>query len=245
MDWTAIAAVATAIMAGATFFLAFNTRSMAKETKGVAKAPLKEAEAVEKQGGQVERQVLISAETLRASAQPWLAWVPSFEVEQRDGLPVGYRHGVLLSLGWHSGLTVIEGEDSVAGWFTVQNVGNGIALLDMSSCYIYPRNGDVAYNDICPSVETPVPPPGGTVDVAFEIPAAKSADQKKMTLLQLAGGAGHQLFTVEIAYGDSLGNAGASAKFRAHRPNEDSVWAIFEVEYRLDNGKVITTRSFG
>lgn len=77
--------------------------------------------------------------------------------------------------------------------------------------HIYPQNGTTAYEDIHLSLETPVAPPGRTVDVEFEIPPTKSADQQKMTLLQLAGGGGHQLFTVEVAYGDSLGNAGTSA----------------------------------
>jgi hypothetical protein len=245
MGWTAIAAGATAVMAIATFFLAFKTRSMAKETKAVAEATLKEAHAVEKQVEQVERQVSISAEALRVSAQPWLVWEPSFEVEA-DGMgPVGYRHGGVYSLGWHTCFQVIERDTSVEGWFSVRNVGNGIAILDMSKSYIFRQNNAVSYDDIHPSVETPVVPPGGTVDVKFEIPAFRSADHQKMTLLQLAGGGGHQSFTVEVAYGDSLGNAGTSAKFRAHRPNENSEWAIVEVEYRLDNGKEITTRRSG
>jgi hypothetical protein len=244
--WTAIAACATAIMAVATFFLALKTRSMAEETKAVTKATLKEAHAVEKQVEQVERQVSISAEALRASAQPWLVWEPSFEVEADGmGAPVSYTHGGLYSLGWHSSLQVSEKDSSVVGQFTVRNVGNGIAILDMSKSSIFRQNNAVSYDDIHPSVETPVVPPGGTVDVKFEIPASRSADHRKMTTVQLAGGGGQQSFTVEVAYGDSLGNAGTSAKFRAYRPNENSEWAIVEVEYRLDNGKEITTRRSG
>ena len=34
-------------------------------------------------------------------------------------------------------------------------------------------------------------------------------------------------------------------QFRAHRSDEDTEWSIFEVEYKLDNEKVITTRRFG
>jgi hypothetical protein len=244
-DWTAVAACATAAMAIATFVLALKTKSMAEGTKAVGKATLQEAQAVEKQVEQVERQVAISAAALRVSAQPWLAWEPSFEVDQGDGGPFDFRHGSIYSPGWHTGLSVSERDDSVIGWFTVRNVGNGIALLDMSSSCIYPKNGTVAYEDIHPSVETPVVPRGGTVDVEFKIPATHSADQQKMTLLQLTGSGGHQLFTIEVAYGDSLGNAGTSAKFRAHRPDENSEWSIFEVEYKLDDGKVITTRRFG
>jgi hypothetical protein len=245
MDWTAVAAGATATMAVATFFLAFKTRSMAEGTKAVAEATLKEAQAVEKQVEQVERQVSISAAALRVSAQPWLVWEPSFEVEA-DGMgPVGYRHGGIYSLGWHPCLQVSEKDNSVVGWFTVRNVGNGMAILDMSKSFIYSRNGAVSYDGIHPSVETPVVPPGGMVDVTFNIPASKSADSQTMTLVQLAGGGGHQLFTVEVAYGDSLGNAGTSAMFRAHRSNESAEWSIYEVEYKLDNEKVITTRMFG
>jgi hypothetical protein len=245
MDWTAIAAGATAIMAIATFFLAFKTRSMAKETKAAAEATLKEAHAVEKQVEQVERQVSISAEALRVSAQPWLVWEPSFEVEADGmGAPVSYTHGGLYSLGRHSSLQVSEKDSSVVGRFTVRNVGNGIAILDMSKSFIFRQNNAVSYDDVHPSVETPVVPPGETVDVKFTIPASRSADHQRMTTEQLAG-VGQQSFTVEVAYGDSLGNAETSAMFRAHRPNENSPWAIAEVEYRLDNGKVITTRRSG
>jgi hypothetical protein len=216
-----------------------------EETKAVGKATLKEARAVEKQVEQVERQVAISAAALRVSAQPWLAWEPSFEVDQGDGGPFDFRHGSIYSPGWHTAVSVTEQDDSVVGWFTVRNVRNGIALLDMSSSCIYPKNGTVAYADIHPSVKTPVVPRGGTVDVEFKIPAIHSVDHQKMTLLQLTGGGrGHQLFTVEVAYGDSLGNARTSAKFRAHRADENGEWSIFEVEYKLDDGKVITTRRF-
>lgn len=243
-DWTAVAALATAVMAIATFFLALKTRSMAEETKAVGEATLKEAEAVEHQVEQVERQVAISSAALRASAQPWLTWEPSFEVAGEDG-PMGFRHGAVYSLGRHSGLKVSEDGDSVVGWFAVRNVGNGIALLDMSSSHIYRQNGTIAYEGVHPRVESPVVPPGGVVDVEFKISPAMSADQKKMTLVQLAGGGGHQVFTVEVAYGDSLGNAGTSAKFRAHRPDDASEWSIFEVEYRLDDERVVTTRRSG
>ena len=111
--WTAIAACATALMAMATAYLALKTGSMAEETKKVGDATLKEAKAVELQVKQIERQVAISADALRVSAEPWLVWEPSFEVSGEDGYPMGYRHGAMYSLGWHSGLSVSEEDDSV------------------------------------------------------------------------------------------------------------------------------------
>jgi hypothetical protein len=244
--WTAIAAGATALMAIATVFLALKTRSMAQETKKVADATLQEAKAVEQQAEQVERQVAISTEALRVSVQPWLVWEPAFEVQPSGGAPVEYRHGAMYSSGWHSCLNVSEVDDSVEGWLTVRNVGSGIAILDMSSSSIYPKNGAHALDGVRPSVASPVVPAGGTVDVEFTIPPAKSLDKRKMTLFELASGGGDQLFTVEIAYGDALGNAQTLAKFRAHRNEQkDPSWSIFEVEYRLGNGKVITTRRYG
>jgi hypothetical protein len=244
-DWTAIAALATALMAIATFFLALKTRSMAKETKAVGDATLKEAEAVEKQVEQVERQVAISAAALRVSAQPWLVWQPTFEVEAEGMAPVGFARGRIYIPGSHSSFEASEQDASVVGCFTVRNVGNGIALLDMSCSHIYRQNGEIAYEGIHPKVMTPVVPPGETVDVEFEIPASSSPDKQKMTLKQLAGGSGNQLFTVEVAYGDSLGNASTSAKFRAHRDDEKSAWLVYEVEYKFDDGRVIVTRRFG
>ncbi len=243
--WTAIAACATALMAMATAYLALKTGSMANETKKVGDATLKEAKAVELQVKQIERQVAISADALRVSAQPWLVWEPSFEVTGEDGSPMGFRHGAMYSVGWHSGLSVSEEDDSVVGWFTVRNVGSGLAILDMSRSLIYPKNGTHAFEDLHPSVEMPVVPAGERVDIKFAIPATRSADQKKMTLLQLAGGGGHQLFAIEIAYADVLGNPASSAMFRAHLSDENSEWSIFEIEYRLADGKVINTRRYG
>jgi len=245
MDWTAIAAIATAIMAVATFFLAFKTRSMAEETREVGKATLKEAQAVENQVAQVERQVAISAAALRVSAQPWLIWEPSFEASGGHG-PIGsYRHGVMYMQGTHMCFQVHEQDNSVTGWFAVRNVGNGLALLDMSRSYIYRQNGEYAYEGIHPKVMTPVVPPGETVDIEFELSPSASPDKEKMTLAQLAGDGLNQLFTIEVAYGDSLGNAGTSAKFRAHRKVDKTEWSVFEVEYKLDDGKVIASSRLG
>ena len=243
-DWTAVAACATAAMAVATLVLALKTTSMAKATKNVAEATLKEARAVECQVEQVERQVAISAAALRVSARPWLTWGRRFEVDEGDSGPFDARRASLYSPSWDSGLSVSEEVDSVVGCFAVHNIGYGIAFLDMSSSYIYPRNETHFYENVHPSVKTPVVPRDGTVDVEFKIPATKSADQRKMTLLQLAGG-GPQIFAVEIAYGDSLGNPGTSVKFKARRVNADSKWAIFEAEHRLEDGKVIITSRFG
>ncbi|MGH7643384.1 MAG: hypothetical protein ACRENX_10330 [Candidatus Dormibacteria bacterium] len=125
-------------------------------------------------------------------------------------------------------------------------MGTGLAILDMSRSVIYPKNGANAIEGVHPSVETPVVPPGEAVDVTFAIPASKSLDGQKMTLFELAGGGANQLFTVEVAYGDALGNAGITAKFRAHRyEGQNDEWSMYEVEYRFADGKVVTTRKYG
>ena len=251
--WTAIAALATALLAIATGYLAWKTRSMAKETKGVAdatfqvaKATLDEAKAVERQAEQTERQVAISAEALRASVQPWLVWQPSFEVPSGSA-PAAYRHGALYMAGSHPALNVGEKDDSVSGWLTVRNVGNGLALLNMSESGIFPKNGNDAYEHVHPTVISPVLPPGECVDVEFTIPPSKSPDQQKMTVFQLAGGDGvNEVFALELAYSDSLGSGLTLARFRAHRSESTKrPWMIFEVEYRLPNGEVVRTRRFG
>jgi hypothetical protein len=243
---TFVLALKTRKMATATEKAAVATKEMVAETQAVATATLQEANAVEKQVEQVEHQVTISANALRVNVQPWLIWEPSFEIGPGEDRPFGDRNGSLYLQGWHPCLEVTEQDDgSVVGSFTVRNVGNGIALLDMASSLIYPKNEPHAYEDIHPSVETPVVPPRATVDVQFTIPASKSHDRRKMTLVQFAGGGGNQLFAVEVAYGDSLGGAGTSATFRAHRHNENDVWSIFAVDYRLDNGKVISARKYG
>jgi len=243
---TFVLALKTRSMATATEKAAVATKEMVTETQAVAKATLQEARAVEKQVDQVERQVTISANALRVSVQPWLVWEPSFQVDPNKYGRSGAKHGSVFSPGWHPCLDVGERDDgSVAGWFTVRNVGNGIALLDMSRSLIYPKNGPDPLEGIHPNVETPVVPPGEMVDVQFKIPASKSPDRQKMTLSQLAGGGGDQLFTVEVTYGDALGDVGTSAKFRAHRHRDKDNWSIVEVEYRLENGNIIASRRFG
>jgi hypothetical protein len=232
-------------MAVATFYLALNTRSMADKTKEVADATLKEARAVESEAELVQHQVSISTEALRVSIQPWLVWEPYFDVDRDKDWISATKHGVTYINGRHPALAVHEEDSSVVGWFTLRNVGNGMAIVDMSKSRIYRQNGDEPYVGLHPSIESPVVPPGGLVDLDFTIPASMSADHEKMTIVQLAGGAGHQLFTVEVVYGDSLGSAGTSAKFKAHRQSENSQWSIFEVEYRLDGGREIITRKFG
>jgi hypothetical protein len=184
-DWTALAAIATAIMAIATFVLAVKTRSMARETKEVAQATramaeetkkvgeatLKEAQAVERQAEQVERQLVLSTDALRISVQPWLVWEPSFNV-QTGGAPVVPTHGALYMQGTHPALEAREEDDSVVGWFTVRNVGNGLAILDMSNSNICPRNEQAVLEGFHPTVLSPVVAPGETVDIEFKIPAA-------------------------------------------------------------------------
>jgi hypothetical protein len=251
--WTAIAALATALLAIATGYLAWKTRSMAKETKGVAdasfqvaKATLDEAKAVERQAEQTERQVAISAESLRASVQPWLVWQPSFEVPSGSASTV-YRHGGAHDIaGSHPTLDVREKDEFVSGWVTVRNVGNGIALLKMSESRIFPKNGNDAYEDVHPTVISPVLPPGECVDVEFTIPPSKSSDQQKMTVFQFAGGDGsNEVFALELAYSDSLDSGLTLAKFRAHRSESTKrPWTIFKVEYRLPNGKDFSISRF-
>ncbi|WP_298446218.1 hypothetical protein [Ferrimicrobium sp.] len=251
--WTATAAVATALLAIATGYLAWKTRSMANETKGVAEATfevaqatLDEAKAVERQSEQMERQVAVSAEALRASVQPWLVWQPSFEVPSSSA-PEARRYDALYSAGSHPALDVREKDDSVTGWLTVRNVGSGLALLNMAESGIFPKNGNAAYENVHPTVISPILPPGESVDVEFTIPASQSPNRQKMTVLQFAGGDGvNELFALELAYSDSLGSGLTLAKFRAHRKEStNQPWTIFEVEYRLPNGEVVRTRRFG
>ena len=243
-DWTAIAAVATAFMAVATSYLAINTRSLAKETKSVAVATLMEAEAVERQVEQVERQLVLSAEALRVSVQPWLEWQPYLQVEAENG-PMGAARGGLYLAGTHSSFEAREEDTRVVGAFTIRNVGSGIALLDMSKSHIYVQNNDLPIGSVHPKVITPILAPGECVDIEFEIPAKVSPDRTKMTLVQLAGGTGDQVFAVEVAYGDALGNPSAQAKFKAHRKNGAGSWSVFEVEYNLADGRKIVARRFG
>jgi hypothetical protein len=233
-------------MAIATFILALKTRSVAKETRELGRLALRQAEAVEQQAEHIERQVAISAQALSTSVQPWLVWEPSFEVPSGVGRGA-VRHGEMYIAGPHPCLRVSEqGDGSVKGWFTVRNVGNGIAILDMSESHIYPRNGPDAFEGVHPSVASPVVPPGETADVEFTVPPSQSPDKEKMTLLQLTGGAGDELFAVELAYADSFGNVKTRAKFHAHR-NEPKKrpWSVYKVEYSLPNGQTVRARRFG
>ncbi len=57
--------------------------------------------------------------------------------------------------GSHPSLNVGEKGDSVTGWLTVRDVGNGLALLNMSESRIFPRNGDIAFDGVHPIVISP------------------------------------------------------------------------------------------
>jgi hypothetical protein len=154
-------------MAIATFVLAWKTRTMAKETRAVAQATLKEAKAVELQGAQLERQTALSTKALQASVQPWLVWEADFEIESG---PSDFQ-GSLYAPGRYPSVHAAEEGKDVVGWFGVKNVGNGLALLDMSRSGIFPKNERHPLERVRPSVDAPVIPPGGTAIIEFRIPA--------------------------------------------------------------------------
>lgn len=242
-QWVEASAIATAIMAIATLILAFKTRSMAIETKAVGKATLKEAEAVEAQVKQTESQIQVSTTALQVSVRPWLVWEPTFEVD--SGNFMGMEKGALYMSGTRSALQVREEDDSVTGWMRLRNVGNGLAILDMSRSWIYPRNGDLPYDALHPTVQTPVVPVGAFVDVRFKVPASVAFDQQKMTIVEFAGGDGrHYLFTIEVTYLDALNQSPVAVKFRANRDVESHEWSIYETEYPMNDGSVVMARRF-
>ncbi len=240
-QWISVSAIATAIMAAATLVLAFKTRSMARETKAVGMATLKEAEAVEAQVKLTESQIQISTTTLQVSVRPWLVWEPTFESD--SGNFMGMENGELYMPGSHSALQVREEAESVTGWMRLRNVGNGLAILDMSRSWIYPRNRALAFDTLHPSVETPVVPVGAFVDVHFKIPPSVAVGQQKMTIFELAGGDGlHHVFTIEVTCLDALNQSPVSVKFRATRDVESEEWSIYETEYPMSDGSVVRAR---
>ncbi len=260
-DWTAVAAIATAVMAIATFWMASKTRALGNQTAkmaeetgklvtetakvagattSVVEATLKEAKAVEAQVEQLERQVELSARTLTVGIQPWLVWEPTFQVQDPWDALTG-RHGRMYPAGTHVCFDVSVEETSVKGWFTVRNVGPGIAVLDMSNSLIFPRNGLHAFENLHPTFESPVLPPGGTVDIEFTISASHAADQKKMTLLEVIAG-GPNFLSIQVAYGDVLGTLPSSALFRAYRRDEQHPWSVIQIDYHLGDRVVVARR---
>lgn len=246
VDWTALGSCATALMAGATFFLALKTRSMAKETNSVARATAEEAATVERQTVLVERQVVVSTRALQATVQPWLIWESGFEVEPDGGAPFGFVCGLTYSPGWHPCIHASEENGEIVGWLRLRNVGNGLALLEMSQSYLYPKNERRRLERIHPSVEVPVVPTNGTVDITFRVPAAESVDRPAMAMLQFAGGgAGHELFAIEVVYGDAIAGNTTSARFSAHRTQGEDEWSVFAAEYRQGDGEPVVVRRYG
>jgi hypothetical protein len=245
-DWTAAGSCATAIMAIATFLLARHTRETLEETKKVATATEEQALAVREQSQHVERQVEISTAALRASVQPWLIWEAAIEAEGSASSPFAeLPGGAIGSSGWHSAVAAYVSEREVSGWLRLRNVGSGLALLDMSSSRIYPRNEVHPYEDLRPDVEVPIVPSGAVLDVNFTIPARNSVDGEAMTMLEFAGGgAGHELFAIEIVYRDALGESEVAARFAVHRGQGEDEWQVFRVEYRRrgDEMPVVVSR---
>gem|GEM_PF-1539217 len=64
-------------------------------------------------------------------------------------------------------------------------------------------------------------------------------------MLQLAGGGGNELFAVEVVYGDALSEQETSARFSAHRRQDEQEWRMYAVGYRRSDGTLVTVRRFG
>lgn len=250
-DWTAIGAIATGAMAIATFILAIKTRSMSEatknmvgETKAVSEATLKEAKAVEQQTDHIAEQVKISSNALRASVQPWLAWVPLSKVSLAIKAGPRWQAGSSPCLGFDVG----QDGDDIAGYIVVRNVGTGIALLNLAeSCLFNANNPDIPCQGIRPSTETPIIPPGEEAVVKFRIPGSRGSNQRTLSLVEVVGGGGSETMYIELVYSDVLGAISAKAKFQAYRkylPNDQpEKWKIIMTTYCQDDVKPIEVRS--
>jgi hypothetical protein len=242
-DWTAVGACTTAIVALATLFLAWKTRSMATatekmvgKTKDVADATLKEAKAV-------EQQVTVSSLALTASVQPWLAWLPGFKIE-----PTAVRTptpNVRLPDDWYEGFVLEEIDDGVSGRLLVRNVGNGLALLDISASRVFRQGGPHPLEGQCLQTDSPVIAPGDHTTVLLRVHGLYAANHVKMSLDELTGGPApmHRL-DIELTYTDLVGGSPTVARFKmAPRTSQPQRWWVFETSYQREGLTPITVRS--
>jgi hypothetical protein len=220
---------------------------MATKTREVADATLTEARAVEAQVGLVERQVEITAHALSVGVQPWLTWVPGFEVTPGGRQPFSFEGGQVRTAGWYEGLRLTEDGVDVVGWLMVQNVGSGLALLDVQRSQIFPRGGPHPFESLHPTVEPPVVPPGQRAEVRFRVRGEYAADQQTMTISELTGH-GVERIGIELAYSDILGGVLTTARFEIGRQvplgASPERWRVYSIEYRQQGSDPLVVRSF-
>jgi hypothetical protein len=245
-DWIAVGACATGVMAVATFILAWKTRSMALATERMVTKTTEVAAATLKEAKAVETQVQITTHSLSVGVQPWLTWVPGFEVTPSGGQPFSLQGGTVRQPGWYEGLRLVENDGDVTGWLTIQNVGNGLALLDVGKNQIFPRGGPHPFEQLHPTVESPVISPGQHAEVQFCIRGEYAADAQMMTISELTGH-GVQQLGIELAYSDVLGGVPTTARFEIVRqlplgaPPER--WRVYSIEYRRQGSEPVIVKA--
>jgi len=246
-DWIATGSILTGVSALATALMAFFTRKAAEDTSAMAKATVEEAKAIEQQLGHSAAQVRVAEQSLRASAQPWLAWEATYEV-QAGTRPHVYAHGSLRLPGTHSGAEVREGTGRLVGFILVRNVGNGLAIVDLSESWILPCTPRVpGKRQRCghPATDTPVIPAGGCATIDFTVDLGEEAGGGP-TFKELVGRPSTSgQFALEVCYSDAIQGSSTRATFSLESPQGGDQWVVSRIEYETaDNAQAAVTATY-
>ncbi|MFC0080939.1 hypothetical protein ACFFRE_02045 [Aciditerrimonas ferrireducens] len=237
--WTALSAIATMLMAMATVGLALSTRSMAKETNTVARATLDEAKAVEEQTTTIEQQVEISRKTLLSSVLPWLTAGLPYQESQKYQSSESNAIGRQVSVSGPQ-VEIRDTNGTIEGHLLVENIGNGIAIINTEKIKIYRQNME-SLPGVKITTTSPVLPPGRRSKIDFTIGPQCSSTKSAMTIGELAGGTTDQVFAISVSYSDIFESETMTGKFLVHgeHTEQPKLWRVRKIEYSFSDGKTV------
>jgi hypothetical protein len=204
IDWTAVAAGATALAAVSTVYLAWATRKLAKQAAAEIVAVTRGADAT-------EAEAKVSARALQAAIRPWLSAV----AVQTQTRPVD--------------LYAENGAQPLRGYVTIENVGNGLAVIPKDGARVWGRG--VASERAFAEMRYVFPQssllPTGAQTIADFSASGVSLD----TFVGREFGSD---FFVHVLYTDADGEQPVVASFRLVAFDEYGA-EVFEIAYRRRN----------
>jgi hypothetical protein len=214
--------------------MAWYTRNVAERTADMATFAKQEVEAIVQQGASIQEQARATAEqvalaraSLLAAVQPWLTLGGDGAGSAVAFGTVFYTNGLVPSLLVDESLA-----DHLRVSVTVRNVGSGLAIIDGRSSHFIgwkdPRSGPEEQMEFnWASVAEPVLPPGEQCRVEFDVDLTRwLTDISAITHQDTNNGE----FSVDIVYGDVLGQQRSRVRLKAARTPPDT-WAVYQLDY--------------
>ena len=211
-------AVGTLVLAIATIRLAGKTRDMAEQTARMASEAKRQADAS-------LAQVELTGAALNASTRPWLT-LPAVRELTAGG-------GSRFPSGDGNQPSVTQGEKTISIVVRLENVGNGLALIEPNGIILHPRtipqHSAATRNGQC---DFAVVPTNRNVELTFKIDR-QVAQPPWNEIGDIAGAdSAYGEFSVEVTYADAAGGQTTRAKVKiASVDPGHTQWRIFEIAY--------------